>query len=47
MEKETLLKILASYYKLIQRDNGKHPTVVLDDIEKSIKHVLKQNNYKI
>ena len=37
-----LIDILNSYKKLIERDNGQHPAVVLDDIYKSIVHVLKE-----
>ena len=42
--RETLLDILESYKRMIDRDEGKHPTAVLSDIEHSIKAVLRQNN---
>lgn len=42
---EELLDILGSYRHMIRRNGEQYPTVVLDDIEKSITHVLKTNNY--
>ena len=42
---EQLLNVMNGYLTMIERDNGKYPTVVLDDIAKSIKYVLKQNGY--
>lgn len=44
--KEQLLDIMSSYLRMIKRDNGEYPTVVLDDIEKSIKFVLEKNGCK-
>ena len=41
--REQLLKVMSGYLTMIKRDNGKYPTVVLDDISKSIEYVLKQN----
>ena len=38
-----LLRILRSYKRLIDRDQGKHPAVVLDDISKSIDYVLNKS----
>ena len=43
--REQLLNVLEGYLTMIKRDNGEYPTVVLDDISKSIEHVLKQNDY--
>ena len=43
--KETLLDVMGSYLRQIHRDNGKYPTVVLSDIEASIKYVLSVNEY--
>lgn len=43
MEKYTaaaLLDILAAYKRMIDHDDGKYPAVILDDINKSIAHVL-------
>ncbi len=37
-----LLDVLRSYKRQIERDGGEFPAVVLDDIEKSITHVLKE-----
>jgi hypothetical protein len=31
---------------MIERDNGKYPSAVLDDIRCSINHVLKANEYQ-
>jgi hypothetical protein len=42
---EELLDILGSYRRMIQINGEKYPTVVLDDIEKSITFVLKTNGY--
>lgn len=36
------LDILKSYAKMIERSGAEYPTVVLDDIAKSINHVLKE-----
>lgn len=38
-----LLEVIKSYYILIQRGGRDFPAVVLDDISKSAKGVLKQN----
>ena len=38
-----LLEVLESYKRMIERNNGKYPAVVLDDIYHSIKAVLKAN----
>ena len=46
MTKAELLDVLASYQRMIQRDHMQHPTVVLDDISHSIKHVLEENKYE-
>ena len=43
--REQLLNIMKDYLTMIQRDAGKYPIVVLDDISKSIEYVLKQNGY--
>jgi predicted ATP-dependent serine protease len=43
--KNTLLDIMGSYLRQISRDDGKHPTVVLNDIKNSIQYVLKVNEY--
>lgn len=45
MTREKLLDVLASYQRMIERDNWTYPTVVLDDIAQSIKYVLARNNY--
>lgn len=44
--REQLLDIMSGYLRMIERDNGEYPAVVLDDIAKSIKYVLKKNNYR-
>lgn len=41
--REQLLDIMSSYLRMIERDNGEYPAVVLDDIAKSIKYVLEKN----
>lgn len=43
--KEVLLDVLASYLRLIARNREEFPTVVLDDLYVSIKHVLMANEY--
>lgn len=43
--KETLLDVLGSYARMIDRNGEKFSMVVLDDIRKSIKFVLKINEY--
>lgn len=43
--REQLLNVMQSYLNMIQKDDGQYPTVVLDDIAKSIEYVLKQNGY--
>jgi hypothetical protein len=40
---DQLLKVLESYSRMIERDRGQYPAVVLDDIHKSIISVLKEN----
>ena len=45
MTREELLDVLASYQRMIERDNWTYPTAVLDDIAHSIKYVLARNNY--
>jgi hypothetical protein len=42
---DQLLNIIGSYLCMIKRNGGPCPAVVLDDIEKSTIHVLKQNDY--
>lgn len=42
---EQLLDILGSYYRMIQRSGEDFPAVVIDDIQKSIIHVLNTNGY--
>lgn len=39
---DQLLNILESYSRMIERDQGKYPAVVLDDIRCSIKSVLEE-----
>jgi hypothetical protein len=42
-EKEKkLIRILESYLRMIKR-NKNYPTVLIDDLEKSIEYVLKNN----
>ena len=43
--KEQLLDVMNGYLTMIKRDGGEHPTVVLDDIAKSIQCVLEKNRY--
>lgn len=43
---QKLLGILASYGRMIKRDNGTYPSVVLDDISKSIEFVLREWGFK-
>lgn len=43
---ENLLDILNSYTRMIERDNGKYPAVVLDDIYHSIQCVLKESKIR-
>lgn len=43
--REELLDILACYKRMIERADAAFSGVVLDDIEKSIAHVLQANNY--
>ena len=43
--KETLLDVIGSYLKQIERSGERHPTVVLNDLETSMKYVLKVNGY--
>lgn len=42
---EVLLDVLASYARMIQVDKGKYPKVVLSDIDRSIRAVLKTCEY--
>lgn len=42
---EQLLDVLGSYFRMIQRSGEEYPAVVLDDIQKSIVHVLNKNGY--
>lgn len=44
-DRETLLHVLYSYKILIERNKKDFPTVLIDDLEKSINHVLNVNNY--
>lgn len=44
--KEDLLNILVCYYRMIKRDNGQHPLVVMDDLKCSIEYVLEKNGKK-
>lgn len=39
--REALIEILEAYKRLIDRNGEEFPTVVLDDISKSITHVLR------
>ena len=41
--KDQLLDVIKSYKKQIERSGKEYPTVVLDDISKSIDYVLKKN----
>lgn len=43
--REELLEVIAGYSRMIQRSGKDFPTVVLDDIQKSIQFVLKINCY--
>ena len=45
MTREELLDVLASYHRMIERDNWTYPTYVLGDIFHSIKYVLARNHY--
>ena len=42
---ETLLYILYSYKRQINRNKEDAPTVLIDDLEKSITYVLNKNGY--
>ena len=42
--KNQLIGILERYLTLIKRGGAEYPAVVLDDIQKSIIHVLKEEN---
>jgi len=42
---EELAEVLNSYARMIHRDNGKHPAVVFDDLEASIRSVKKRGFY--
>lgn len=39
---DKLIDVLKSYVKMIDNDNGKHPTAVLSDIKASIKSIMKK-----
>ena len=41
--REQLLDVINDYLKMINRSGSEFPTVVLDDIAKSIQHVLREN----
>ena len=43
--RETLLDLIASYLRMIEHDDGKYPSAVLNDIKASAEYVLKRNNY--
>lgn len=43
--KDVLLDVLGSYLRQISRSGEQYPTVVLSDIQDSIKSVLKVNEY--
>lgn len=43
--KDVLLDVLGSYLRQISRSGEEYPTVVLSDIQGSIKAVLKANEY--
>ncbi len=43
---DQLLNVIKSYYILIQRGGRDFPAVVLDDISKSAKNILKTNGIK-
>jgi hypothetical protein len=43
--KEILLDVMGSYLRQIERGGAEYPVVVLNDIKKSINHVLKINDY--
>lgn len=43
--KEVLLDVMGSYLKQINRSEKEYPTVVLNDLQASIKSVLKANDY--
>lgn len=45
--REQLLEVMAGYARMIDRNGGQYPSVVLDDIRKSINAVLATNEYKI
>jgi hypothetical protein len=42
---EQLLDVLGSYFRMIQRYGEEYLAVALDDIQKSILHVLNKNGY--
>ncbi len=44
--KETLLGVIESYLKQIERSGKEYPTAVLSDLETSMRYVLKVNEYK-
>ena len=40
-----LLDVMGGYLAIITEDDGKFPTVVVDDLKKSITYVLEKNGY--
>ena len=43
--KDVLLDIIGSYLRQIERGGKEYPTVVLSDLEMSMKFVLRKNEY--
>ena len=43
--KEVLLDVIGSYLRQISRNGEMYPTVVLADLETSMKYILKVNEY--
>lgn len=43
--KEVLLDVIGSYLRQIKRSGKEYPTVVLSDLEASMKYVLQVNEY--
>ena len=43
--REELLDVIASYLKMIERDDYTYPTAVLCDIKASCKYILERNKY--
>ena len=44
-DRETLLYILYSYKKLIEKNKKEFPQPLISDLESSINYVLKRNDY--